>query len=157
MMLRSSALESVSGFAGLRTRRACNLRLLRSFTLFRNMTQSLRQNRSDMLVVEGIKHAFSVPAGFHKPVRLKQPQLMRYRRLRHSQKLRDITDAHLARLKRVHYPNPRGITENLENLGQIKQLFIVGHQQRRVFKQFPVHMALLTCYRMLQSAHSFYI
>ena len=64
-----------------------------------NVLSSLVDDRTHMIIRQGIKNLLSLSPALHQLVRLQNPELMRNSRLRHMKRLRQIAHTHL-RLKK---------------------------------------------------------
>ena len=82
------------------------------------MFQSLCEQPRDVVIVQGVKHLPAVPARSHETEASEESELMRDGRLAESQKRGDVADAELRGGQRVQNPDPGGIAEDLEGLGQ---------------------------------------
>jgi hypothetical protein len=99
------------------------------------MDKALVKDRSHMLVLQGIVDHLSIPAVLHQPGLPEGPQLVGNGGLAHAQKGGNVADAHFGPQKGADDFNPGGIAENLKQVRQIQQKFIIGH----CFPDFGYH------------------
>ena len=85
-----------------------------------------------MIVGQGVENGLAVLPGLDQPVCLEDAQLVGDGGLGQAQQLGDVAHAQLRFEQGVQDLDAGGVAEDLEQLGQIVQLLVVGH--------FPEHL-----------------
>ena len=91
------------------------------------MLERTLDNIANVLVCELVKDVLARPLICDEGALPQNLQLMRNGRLRHSEKLGNITHAKRASVNREHYPHSRRIGENLEKFREMQYLCLGRH------------------------------
>ena len=109
------------------------------------MLKTLRHDRLHMLIRQKTIHRPAFPAAAHQMRVSEDLQLVRYRRLRHSQQLRDRTNTQLRLRQRIQDLHPRRVPENLEQIRQITQTLIRRQSASYLFQPLVMIMSQGFC------------
>jgi hypothetical protein len=91
------------------------------------MEQPLGENSAHMIVIQGVIHRLAVPPVFDQPGLPQGSKLVGNGGFGHPQQGGNIADAHFMALERAEYFYPGRIAENLEQIRQIEQNFLIRH------------------------------
>lgn len=127
--------------------------LFLSSVLF-NVLKPLVDNGAHMSVCQRIKNRLPFSPAFYQFALFQDTKLMRYRRLRHIERLRQVADAHLRLKQNKQYPDSGGIPEHLEQLRQVIQRFLLRHLVRYRFKQLLMQFFYFTAFHLFHPVSS---
>ena len=96
-----------------------------------------------MVVVQGVKDGFALPAELHQLGVLEDAQLVAHGALGHAQQSGQVANAQLAFKQGVEDADAGRIAEDPEHLRQVVQAVIVGHQAADRLDVFGVPVLLL--------------
>gem|GEM_PF-5167644 len=92
-----------------------------------DVQQPLGKNRSDMLIIQRIKHGAALFARLDKTGLAQYAELVGDGRLCHIEKHSDITDTHFCPKERINNVYTGGIAKNFEQISQFHQVFFGRH------------------------------
>ena len=92
------------------------------------MLQSYTEELTHVIVVQRIKNGLALPAGADQLGVLEGAQLMADGALGHAKQFAEVADAQLAFEQGVEDADAGGIAKHPEQIGQVKEPVVVGHQ-----------------------------
>src|SRR5919198_772565 len=82
------------------------------------------------MLCPAVMHPFTIPARFDQPSAFKMPEMPRYSRLHHAQRVGQFTNARLAACEQVQQSQPRRIAECLEQHRRLGVFSSIHHHPR---------------------------
>ena len=108
------------------------------------MLQTLVNDGFHMVVRQGVKHGFPLPAGGDQTGVFQSPQLVGDGGLGQSQQISDVAHAQLGPEQGVEDLDPGGIPEDLEQVGQVAEHLIRRQDLTDLVHRALVHLGDLT-------------
>lgn len=90
------------------------------------MAHALVEHGIDMIVSERVENVAAVAAELDQVRLLKRAQLVRHRRLRGCGRFGDVGHAELTAHEGIENLDARGVAEDLEQVGEVVEKFLVG-------------------------------